>query len=194
MISEIINININDNCTIEIIDIDDIRQEDEYGGYRFTLLVRFENIREQFQIDIATGDPITPKEIVYKYLPLLGNEYINLWSYNLETVLAEKLETILNRAEASSRLRDYYDVYLIFRMYSQNINYDNFRKAVINTFTKREYNGDIFRTFEVISNSDILKTRWKSYARKNKYAENISYEDIIDCLDKLIKVLEPVYV
>ena len=104
------------------------------------------------------------------------------------------METILNRAEASSRLRDYYDVYLIFKMYSQNINYDNFRKAVTNTFSKREYNGDIFRTFEVISNSNILRTRWKSYARKNKYAENISYEDIIGCLGKLIKVLGPVSV
>ena len=67
IISEIITMDICDNCTIEIVDIDDIRQEDEYGGYRFTLVVKLENIREQFQIDIATGDPITPKEIVYKY-------------------------------------------------------------------------------------------------------------------------------
>lgn len=107
-------LDIGDNAIISFDDIGVIREEDEYGGYRVKLTVKIDNIRETFNIDISTGDPITPRDIIYKYESMLDYKYIDLRSYNLETILAEKLETILSRKELSSRLKDYYDIYLIY--------------------------------------------------------------------------------
>ena len=92
MFNDIIKIDLEDNVTFEIIDVDTIRDEDEDGGFRFNFVASMENIKEKFHIDVATGDPITPKAIIFKYIPLLGDRYINVYAYNIETVLAEKLE------------------------------------------------------------------------------------------------------
>lgn len=123
-----------------------IRDEDEYGGYRVRINVQIENVKEKFSIDIATGNPITPKAIVYKYLPTLSDKYIKLWVYNIETLSAEKLETILSWGEASSRIREYYDIYLIYTKDCDNINKEHFRRAVDKTFRKRSYTGDILES------------------------------------------------
>lgn len=93
-------------------------------------------IKEKFHIDIATGDPITPKEINYKYEPIVGDRYVKLWVYNTETVLAEKLETILSRVELNGRMRDFYDIYLIYTKDWSNINLENFIKAIKKTSIK----------------------------------------------------------
>ena len=142
MIKEIISIETGDNAKIEFLGISPIRGDDEYGGFRIELLTKIDNIKEKFHIDIATGDPITPKEINYKYKPLLKDNYINLWAYNIETVLAEKLETILSRAELNGRIRDFYDVYLIYTKDWDNVNMKNLKQAVEVTFKKREYTGN----------------------------------------------------
>ncbi|MEA4966765.1 MAG: nucleotidyl transferase AbiEii/AbiGii toxin family protein, partial [Bacteroidaceae bacterium] len=142
------------------------------------------------QIDIATGDPITPGAINYKYLPILGNEVIYLWAYNIETVLAEKLETILSRAEANSRTRDYYDVYMICEMYLESINIIDLKKAVRKTFEKRKYNGNIINTLKVIEESVILLNRWQSYSTKYNYARDVSYMDVIESLQTLIRIID----
>lgn len=189
MLEEIILIDINDNTILELASISIIRDEDEYGGYRATITIKLENIKESFHIDISTGDPIIPTAIKYKYLPTLGDKHINLWAYNIETVLAEKIETILNRAEASSRTRDYYDVYLIYKTSFEDINQNHFRKAVEKTFEKRKYDGDIINTLTKIKDSEILKDRWESYLKKNSYAKGISYHDVIDCLAVLIRII-----
>ena len=112
--------------------------------------MKYENVNKQFHIDIATGDPITPKEIRYKYLPLLGDNYIDLYAYNMETVLAEKIETILSRLELNGRMKDFYDIYLIYTKDWKNINIDHFRKAIDKTFAKREYNGNPFEALDII--------------------------------------------
>ena len=194
MLEEIISIDINDNAILELINIETIRDDDEYGGYRAIINIKLENIRESFQIDIATGDPITPNAIDYKYLPTLGDKDINIWAYNIETVLAEKLETILSRAEASSRTRDYYDIYLICKMNFENVNQEHFRMAIEKTFEKREYNGDIINTLAKIKDSEILKSKWESYSKKNSYAKDISYQDVIECIEALVRIIEPVTV
>lgn len=143
MIKTIISIDANDKAKITYLNISSIRDEDEYGGYRVDLIIQIENIKEKFHIDIATGDPITPKAIMYKYKPLLEENHINLWAYNIETVLAEKLETVLSRLELNGRMRDYYDIYLIYSRNKESINKDNLRLAIDKTFKKREYSGDI---------------------------------------------------
>lgn len=90
MINEIVSIKIDDNAKLSYLGIEPIRDEDEYGGFRVTIQVEYETMKQSFHIDIATGDPITPKEIRYKYLPLLGDYYVDLYAYNMETILAEK--------------------------------------------------------------------------------------------------------
>lgn len=186
MITSIINIDLEDNAKLELENISSIRNEDIYKGFRVVINVKIENMKENFQIDIATGDPITPKEINYQYLPILGDNKINLWAYNIESVLAEKIETILSRLEANSRIRDYYDIYLIYTKDWKNINKNNFKKAVEKTFEKREFNEDIVKSFTIIKNSKLLQTRWEGYSKKYNYAKNISFIEVIECLDKVI--------
>lgn len=195
MIKEITSIDINDNAKLNYLGIAPIRDEDEYGGFRVGIQVEFENIKEIFHIDIATGDPITPKEIKYKYKPILGEEYVDLWAYNIETVLAEKIETILSRAELNGRMRDFYDVYLIYTKDFKNINVDYFRKAIEKTFSKREYVGNPLVTMDLLKDSKMLRTRWRIYQRKYDYAQDINFNDILDCIEKIINIvtIETVY-
>lgn len=190
-INEIVSIKIDDNAKLSCLGIESIRDEDEYGGFRVTIQVEYETMKQSFHIDIATGDPITPKEIRYKYLPLLGDYYVDLYAYNMETVLAEKIETMLNRLELNGRTRDFYDIYLIYKKEWQSINIDHFRKAIDKTFTKRKYNGNPFEALDIIRNSEILKERWNKYQRNFSYAEGIEFEDIMNCLEIMIGQFEP---
>lgn len=189
IIKEIISIDINDGAIIDLMEIGNIREEDEYGGFRVVLVVKIDTMREIFQIDIATGDPITPRPDEYKYFPILGDNYIKLWSYNVETVIAEKLETILSRAEVNGRTRDYYDLYLIYTRGWEKVNFDHLRMAIDKTFKKREYNGDILETLNLLKDSYILKKRWDMYSKKYDYANNISYDEIIRCIEEIVRVI-----
>lgn len=190
IMKEIVSIEINDNALVSYLGISTIKNEDEYGGFRVDIRVEIENIKEKFHIDIATGDPITPKEIKYRYKTILSDNYINLWAYNIETVLAEKIETILSRVELNGRMRDFYDVYLIYTKDWENINIDHFRNAVDKTFSKREYNGDPLDTINIIKNSNILKKLWKNYQKKYDYAKNINFDDILICIKKMLEQIE----
>ena len=194
MITEIINIDIDDNVKFEIEKRELIRDEDEYGGLRITINFMLENMKDSFHIDIATGDPIYPCPDDYKYESLIGNELYKVWSYNLETVLAEKIETILGKLEASSRMKDYYDIYLIHKFKLNKINKTKFRGAVEKTFKKRNFNADLITSLKVVKDSKILKDKWTSYSRKNSYAKNIEFDETIKCLEDFVKILIPVAV
>lgn len=190
IVSEILEIDVGDNAELKLLNISSIRENDEYGGFRIDINVVLGNIKEKFHIDIATGDPITPKAITYKYYPVLSDNAISVWAYNIETVLAEKLETILTRGEFNGRIRDYYDIYLIYTKDWDNINKNHFRSAVEKTLKKREYIGNIIETFNLIRNSDILEKSWKLYAKKYNYSTNVSYQEVMDCLKVIIDTLE----
>ena len=192
IMKEIVSIELDDSAKLSYLGILPIRDEDEYGGFRVDIQVGIENIKENFHIDIATGDPITPKEIIYKYKPVLINKNINLWAYNIETVLAEKIETILSRVELNGRMRDFYDVYLIYTKDWNNINKEHFRKAINKTFYKREYNGNPLETIEIIKNSELLRSRWKNYQIRFDYAKDIDFDDILNYMEKMIEQVESV--
>ena len=192
MLKEIISIKLDDNVKFSYMGISLIRDEDQYGGFRTDLLAEIDNIKEKFHIDIVTGDLITPKEISYKYKPLLKENYINIWAYNIETVLAEKFETILSRLELNGRMRDFYDIYLIYTKDWNNININNFRKAITNTFNKREYNSDISKSLDIIRKSVLLRKRWNVYRKKYAYAKDITFDEIIECLDKILEMIIPI--
>ena len=187
MIKEIVSIEIDDNAKLSYLRIEPIRDDDKYGGFRVTIQVEYENMKQSFHIDIATGDPITPKEIRYKYLSLLGEYYIDLFAYNMETVLAEKIETILSRVELNGRMKDFYDIYLIYTKDWDNINKANFNKALLKTFSKREYSGNPFETIALIRDSEVLRKRWKDYQKNYEYAKDIGYDDILDCVIKMLE-------
>ena len=189
MIKEIISIEIGDNAKIVYLGISQIRDEDVYGGFRADIQIEIDNIKEKFHIDIVTGDPITPKEIIYKYKPILGDYYVKLRAYNIETVLAEKIETILSRAELNGRMRDFYDIYLIYTKDWDNVNLEHFRKAIEKTFSKRAYVGEPLLTLDLIMNSNILNERWESYRKRYEYASNINFYEVLSCLEKIINVI-----
>ena len=192
MINEIITMNINDNVIFNIEKIETIRDEDEYGGLRVTINFMLENIKDRFHIDIATGDPIYPGPIDFNYISLIDNKIYKVLSYNLETLLAEKIETILSKLETSSRMKDYYDIYFIYKFNFDKINITKFKGAVERTFKKRRFNDNLITNLDIIKDSLILRKRWISYVRKNNYAKNISFEDTIKCLEKIIEIIIPV--
>ena len=136
IVNEIISIDIFDGATFFIDEISLIRDEDEYGGYRVSLTVKIDQMKESFHLDVVTGDSITPKEIKYKYISVIGDKQIQVLAYNLETVLAEKLETVLSKNLNNSRMKDFYDIYLLMTFKKDSIDKDILEKAIRNTFKK----------------------------------------------------------
>lgn len=192
MITEIINIDVDDNVKFKIESVKEIHDEDEYGGLRITIIFILENIKDRFHLDMVTGDPIHPGPDNYKYESLIGNEVYKVWSYNLETILAEKIETILSKLETSSRMKDYYDIYLIHKFKFDKINKAKFRIAMENTFRKRKFDEDLNTNLSIIKESKVLRDKWKNYSRKNNYARNIELDEIIKSLEDFIEILIPV--
>lgn len=183
MIKDILEIYLDDNILFNLESMDSIRDEDDYGGYRFVISAKIDNIKDKFHLDIATGDPITPKEIRYNYNTIFDKK-IKVWAYNLETVLSEKIETVLARSELNGRMKDYYDIYLIYTMKHDEINIDDLKNALSKTFEKREYTGNIFDTIKIIENSEVLKNRWNAYVRKNKTINQVTFEKVVILLKK----------
>lgn len=193
MVTEIIDIDVKDNVEFKIEKTSAIRDEDEYGGLRVTINFSLENIKDKLYIDIATGDPIHPGPDDFNYESLLGNEVYKVWSYNLETVLAEKIETILSKLETSSRMKDYYDIYLIHKFKFNKINKIILRGAVEKTFERRKFNADIITSLNIIKDSNVLRKKWISYAKKNSYAKDLDFDETIKCLEDFIKVITPTF-
>ena len=189
MINEIISIDVGDNVKFKIEKTELIREEDEYGGLRITINFMLENIKDKFHIDLATGDPLYPRPDNYKYESLIGDEIYKVWSYNLETILAEKIETILSKLETSSRMKDYYDIYLIYKFKFDTINKEKFRGSVEKTFKNRKFDADLMTNLSIVKESKVLRERWLSYSRKNSYARDVEFEETLECLEKLIDIL-----
>jgi len=190
--SDIIDTDADDSITFEIADISPIRDEDTYGGFSILLTGRLENVRQSFHVDVATGDPITPKDIEYSYQSLISHETIAFRAYNLETVVAEKLQTILFRGLLNSRCKDYYDIYIINQLQRNNINIPDLKKSFEVTCQYRKTpfkKEEALLILDEISGSNILQTRWNNYAKKASFAKDITFEttiesckEILDCI------------
>lgn len=185
-IKEICNISIDDDVTFTFNSVDAIRDDDAYGGYRVGIVSEYDTIITPMQIDITTGDAITPKEVLYLFKMIFEDGNIGVWAYNIETVLAEKVETILRRGELNTRPRDFYDVYILTK--TQSFDLLVFKKALKSTAAHRETShifNDIRKRIDEIENSETLKSRWNKYTKDYRYAEGIIYGDIIESLRKL---------
>ena len=191
ILNEILSINLGDGVKFELIKITDIREEDEYGGNKYKLIGNLENLKVNLEIDISTGDEIIPKELKYEYHSLFEDKKIYIDSYNLETILAEKIETILRRSLYNSRMKDFYDVYIFLTKLKNEINISNFKKAFEKTLKKRDsfdYLKDYNKIFDEMLEYRTIQNSWKRYSEKNKYAQNIDFKDIIEILRDFIKV------
>lgn len=191
--NEILNINIEDGVSFQIISIKDIRLEDEYGGFRLNILSKLDNNKTYITVELTTGDVITPREMKYNYNSIFENKKIPIMSYTLETVLAEKFQTIVTRGLLNTRLKDFYDVYILINTKMNELSKDNLIKAVKNTFKRRETNFDLEKFNEVINDlvdDNNMNNLWNEYVSKNRYAKNILFDDTIYAIKEIINILE----
>ncbi len=191
MINKILSVKIDDGVSMSLKKFESIRDEADYPGIRVTLDASLEKTKQTMKIDITTGDPITPKEIKYKYKLLLENRHIGIMTYNIESVLAEKIETILSRSAANTRLRDYYDVYILMSLFYGKINWEIFTVAYKNTAEKRGSYELLLEkgneNINSIKSSDSLLNLWKRYQQKNSYASDILWSDVLVNVERLYK-------
>ena len=182
----------DDVFSFEVDKLEPIRQDDEYGGFSLKLNATFDTLREVVFIDITTGDKITPREITYSMPSLFTNESIEVWTYNLETVLAEKLETIISRGVASTRPRDRYDLFTLYHIRNDEIDFDVLRKALGNTVEKRGSKEaiDIWENqLNSIETDEYQKQLWTRYQRQFKYAQDISFEKSVQIVRELMTTI-----
>ena len=193
VITEIINIDLKDNITFEIENIKDIREEDLYSGYNVNLKADFDGLKTNLMIDITTGDIITYKEVEFKYNTLFDNDTINIMTYNYETIIAEKFETIISRNIDNTRMKDYYDLYMFVNYKWNFINKDILIVAISNTAKNRrttDYIDNSNKYIELIEDDSRLKELWKSYQNNYEYAKNISFNDTINAVKFICALLE----
>lgn len=192
MINKIIFIEIDDNVIFEIDKNMPIKEDNEYGGYRFKLIAKLSNLRIPFSIDISTGDLITPRAIEYNYKTILENENISLYTYNYETIVAEKLETVLKRNTANSRMKDYYDLYYFATYKWNDIDVATLKSAIDTTFKHRNSQEYLEKFKTIILNileDESLIVRWDKYRKEHEYAKDIEFEDTIKTIEKIYNAL-----
>jgi predicted nucleotidyltransferase component of viral defense system len=184
-IHEMIQIDVGDGIKFTFQRIESIREVDEYNNFRVHLKASYGKIDAPMKIDITTGDVITPAAIEYSFKLLLEDKNVLVMAYNLETILAEKYETIMRRNIGTTRARDFYDLYTLFKSRISEIQKSNFTSAVKNTANKRgslEYIIGWKEICEDIRNEKALEMLWNNYKKVNQYAAGISYEAVIDNL------------
>ena len=197
VINEIISIDVEDNVKLEIENIKDIREEELYSGFEVNLKAEFDGLKTNLMIDITTGDVITYKEVEFNYTTLFDNETINIMTYNYETIIAEKFESIISRNIDNTRMKDYYDLYMFVNLKWNDINKETLRKAIINTFKAREtldYIDNASKYIELISDDSRLKSLWNSYQNNYEYAKDIEFEDTINAIKIISEIIIPVVV
>lgn len=191
--NEILIINTDDGVSFQIISIKDIRLEDEYGGFRLNILSKLDNNKTYITVELTTGDIITPKEMKYNYKSIFEDKKIPIMSYTLETVLAEKFQTIITRGLFNTRLKDFYDIYILINTKINELNKNNLIKAIKNTFARRETIFNLEQINEVIDeliDDSNMNNLWKEYVSKNSYAKGIKFEDTINAINEIVKILE----
>lgn len=193
MFNDICNMDLKDNICFKILNLEDIREKDDYPGVRVKLHALYLPLKVPISVDITTGDKITPKEINYKLSSLFEDREIEVLAYNLETILAEKLETILSRGIVNTRARDYYDVYTLYNLYQDKINYSHLKNAIISTTKKRNtlYILDDYKNIlsQISENSDVVNL-WNRYKEVFNYVEKVSFTKSLNIIDELMSKIK----
>ena len=192
IILEILNIEVNDEIEFVLGKIENIREISEYENYRLHLTANFEKIKNPLKIDITTGDVIIPSEIEYSYETIF-KEKLNILVYSLETLIAEKYETIIKRNITTTRLRDFYDIYMIFKLKNDKIDVNNLKQAIWETAKNRNSMEEILESKEIledVKNDEYLNKQWNIYKKENKYVDNIQFSEILKLLNKIADIVQ----
>lgn len=186
---EIISLPTHDLLMMELIDIVEIHDNADYQGLRATVQIFFDGIKEFIKLDFTTGDIMTPTEMNFSYKTVIEKKEIKLKSYNLETLLAEKLETILSRGILNTRMRDFYDVYILFKL--KEIDLILLKEAFNNTSKQRRTFESILQNskdiFDRIRNNQNMKALWTSYQVSYPYASDVEWKNVIDLLSHVLE-------
>ena len=185
IISRIISIFIDDGVSFRIKQISEIMEEADYPGVRVSMETKFDGVITPLKIDISTGDVITPREIRYSFNLMLEDRTIEVWAYNLETVLAEKLETVISRNVTNTRMRDFYDIYILQKLYGEQLKKEVLWNALVATARKRGTLeqikfGDTREIFDEVESSPVMEKLWKTYQKNYSYATDISWHIVME--------------
>lgn len=186
ILEEILNINVDDNISFAINNIKHIREDDEYENFRIYLIACFDKIKNPMKIDITTGDIITPREIMYNYHSIFEEKYIKIQAYPIETILAEKYETIIKRNIATTRMRDFYDIFSLYNLRKEEIDFKTLKSAIIRTANKRNSLDIMNSSIEIIKDmqkDNYLVKLWNTYLQENEYIEKIKFEKTLEVIE-----------
>lgn len=189
IINEIASIDLGDNLTFTLSKTETIRDDFDYPGVRVTLKVIFEKLKETVNIDISTGDEITPSAVQFTYPMMFEQEKIRIWSYNLETLLAEKLQTVLARSVTNTRMRDFYDIYILWNLENDSIDRMLLRDAYKATAHSRNTEGlinDAEQIMEDIAISEHMDMLWDNYKKSNSYVADISWDEVLGTVTDIV--------
>lgn len=185
MVEDIIAVHVEDAIHFCLKSVREIREGDEYTGYRVALTADYEKMAVPLKLDITTGDKITPREIEYSYKLMMENRSIRVLAYNLSTILAEKLETVVSRGNQNTRPRDYYDIYILSKLQAKNIDVDSLKAALSATTAKRGSSELMMQYAEImrtVKSSDVMKRQWDNYRKDFDYAAGIEFEETCDAV------------
>lgn len=190
IVEEILDISVDDGIEFEMTSIEYIRENDDYENFRISLIAKIGKTKNPMKLDITTGDIITPREMEYSYSCIFSDENIKVLAYPIETILAEKYESIIKRNIAITRMRDFYDIYSLYNLKSEEIDYKILNEAIAKTAEKRnsiEILRDYEEIIEDIRNDSHLTNLWKIYVNENKYIGNLAFEDVVEVINEISK-------
>lgn len=189
VVNQVKDIDLDDGVSFEVKDVSNIMDEMEYPGIRVTMNANVGRLITPLKIDISTGDVITPRAIEFNYDLLLEDRSISLWSYNLETILAEKLQTVLARGILNTRMRDFYDIRMLLDTYEDKVNKAVLKDAFAATCKKRgtdHLQKQAEEIIKIIEADEQLRVLWRAYQKKYSYAAEIDYASVISGVRKLM--------
>lgn len=189
VVNQVKDIDLDDGVSFEVKDVSNIMDEMEYPGIRVTMNANVGRLITPLKIDISTGDVITPRAIEFNYDLLLEDRSISLWSYNLETILAEKLQTVLARGILNTRMRDFYDIRMLLDTYEDKVNKAVLKDAFAATCKKRgtdHLQEQAEEIIKIIEANEQLQVLWRAYEKKYSYAADIDYASVISGVRKLM--------
>ena len=189
VVNQVKDIDLDDGVSFEVKDVSNIMDEMEYPGIRVTMNANVGRLITPLKIDISTGDVITPRAIEFNYDLLLEDRSISLWSYNLETILAEKLQTVLARGILNTRMRDFYDIRMLVDTYEDKVNKAVLKDAFAATCKKRGTDNlqeQAEEIVKIIEADEQIQVLWRAYQKKYSYAADIDYASVIRGVRKLM--------
>lgn len=189
IVCEIIGITIDDNVKFEIIYIQTIMEDLDYPGIRVSLMSELDKMKTPLKLDFSTGDQITPREINFEYPLMFENRSIPIMAYNIESILAEKLETVISRGTLNSRMRDFYDIHILLKLEIE-VNSKQLVQAIENTFKKRETTSFVeewILIIDEVQKDEPMHELWTAYQKRFDYAKNITWLEVMESIKKLIE-------